>query len=54
MFSKDIQPLQGLHKSLNYTAFIHESNILSQFAHPNLPHLFGVTINEPPSIITSF
>ena len=31
-----------------------EVNILSQFTHPNLPYLFGIGIDEPQSIITSF
>lgn len=41
-------------KKPNISLFICEANILSQFTHPNLPYLFGVNIDEPRSIITSF
>ena len=33
---------------------IHEANILSKFAHQNLPYLFGVRVSDCPSIVTSF
>ena len=41
-------------KIMNNSAFIHEANILSKFTHPNLPYLFGVSTDEPQSIVTSF
>ena len=31
-----------------------EANILSKFAHPNLPYLFGVCVGAHPSIVTSY
>jgi len=41
-------------KKPNNSLFIWEANIVSQFTHPNLPYLFGVTIDEPQLMITSF
>ena len=36
------------------SSFISEANILSRFAHPNLPYLFGVCVGESPSIVLSY
>ena len=47
--------LKVCHKSVeNNSTFTSEANILSLFAHPNLPYLFGVCIGESPSIVTSY
>ena len=35
-------------------SFINEANILSKFSHKTLPYLFGVTIGDHVSLITSF
>lgn len=41
-------------KRLDINSLTHEANILSRFAHRNLPYLFGVCIGDSPSIITSY
>ena len=38
----------------NENAFRHEANILSKFNHTDLPYLFGVTVGEELSLITSY
>ena len=38
----------------NEIAFRHEANVLSKFNHTNLPYLFGVTVGEELSLITSY
>ena len=43
-----------LFKTCKTESFIHEANILSKFNHTNLPYLFGVTVGDHPSLITSF
>lgn len=41
-------------KNLDNNALAHEANILSKFFHQNLPYLFGVSIGESPSIISTY
>ena len=41
-------------KHTNNDALMQEANLLSKFCHRCLPYLFGVRIDDHPSIITSF
>ena len=41
-------------KTHNENAFRHEANALSKFNHTNLPYLFGVTVGEELSLVTSY
>lgn len=41
-------------KTSDNSALTHEANILSRFFNKNLPYLFGISIGDFPSIITSY
>ena len=41
-------------KHTNNDALMEEANLLSKFCHRCSPYLFGVRIDDHPSIITSF
>ena len=50
----DYKVCEKVFKDFHSSAFCHEANVLSKFAHKNLPYLFGVCIRDQPSIITAF
>ena len=41
-------------KKYNTEAFVNEANILAKLNHLNLPYLFGVCVDEVPSLVTSY